>query len=332
MIASRRHFLARSAMVAGVALLGGCDRVHDGIRIGFIVKQPEEQWFQDEWRFAGEAARDRGFELIRIGAENGDRVLSAIDTLYARYAAGFVICTPDPLLGTAIVLRAQADDLKLMSVDDRLIGPDGQPIASVPHLGISAAAIGEKAGHEAAAEARRRDWDLNEVAVLRLAYDSLETARDRTQSGVRALFASGIPAAHVFDAPQRTTDTEGGFTAADPVLTRQQGPRHWIVLGLNDEAVLGGVRATEGHGLGPDAVIGVGIGGSGTALAEFAKPRPTGFHASVLLSARRHGYETAAAVYDWVTREVRPPPVTYTSGELMTRANYRALLATERSS
>src|SRR5690242_10215985 len=119
MIASRRRFLVRSAMAAGVSLLGGCARVHSGIRIGFIVKQPEAQWFQDEWRFAGEAARDRGFELIRIGAEDGDRVLSAIDTLYSRYASGFVICTPDPLLGAAIVLRAQADDLKLMSVDDR---------------------------------------------------------------------------------------------------------------------------------------------------------------------------------------------------------------------
>jgi len=332
MIASRRQFLLRASLVAGTSLIGGCGRAHDGIRLGFIVKQPEEQWFQDEWRFAAEAARDRNFALIRIGAENGDRVLSAIDTLYARYAAGFVICTPDPLLGTAIVMRAQANNLKLMSVDDRLIGADGRPIASVPHLGISATAIGEKAGHEAAAEARRRRWDLGEVAVLRIAYDSLETARDRTRSGVHSLLACGISASHVFDAPQRTTDIEGGFTAADPVLTRRQGPRHWIVLGLNDEAVLGGVRAAEGHGLNADAVIGVGIGGSGTAAAEFVKPQPTGFHASVLLSARRHGYDTAAAVYDWVTRGIHPPPVTYTSGELMTRANYRTLLAADRTS
>src|ERR1700761_5817986 len=128
----RRQFLAGSASLGALAALGGCARPDGRIRIGFLVKQPEELWFQDEWRFASMAARDKGFELLRIGAEDGDRVLSAIDTLYARYAQGFVICTPDPKLGTAIRQRADANGLKLVSVDDRLLGPDGQPIASIP--------------------------------------------------------------------------------------------------------------------------------------------------------------------------------------------------------
>jgi L-arabinose transport system substrate-binding protein len=326
---SRRRFLARTAAATAASCLGGCARQDGRIRIGFIVKQPEEQWFQQEWHFAGLAARDRGFDLIRIGAEDGDRVLTAIDTLYAKYAQGFVICTPDPELGTAIRQRADANGLKLISVDDRLLGPDGQPIAAIPYLGISASAIGAMAGREAVEEAKRRGWDLEQTGVLRLAFDSLDTGRERTQGAVRAAIAGGVAPAHIFGAPQRTTDTEGGFTAADPVLTQQQAFRHWIILGINDEAVLGGVRAAEGLGLGADSVIGVGIGGSGTADAEFAKPRPTGFHASVLLSPRRHGYDTAAMLYDWIARGIRPPAVTYTTGTLMTRANAHALLAAE---
>jgi len=315
--------------MGALPLLGGCARPDGKVRIGFLVKQPEEQWFQDEWRFAAMAARDKGFELIRIGAEDGDRVLAAIDTLYARYAQGFVICTPDPKLGTAIRLRAEANSLKLLTVDDRLLGPDDQPIASIPYLGISASAIGASAGQEAVAEAKRRGWPLAETAVLRIAYDSLDTGRERTENGARAAIAGGIAPDHVFSAPQKTTDTEGGFTAADPVLTQQQAIRHWIVLGLNDETVLGGVRAAEGLGLGPDAVIGVGIGGSGTASAEFDKSRPTGFHASVLLSPRRHGYDSSAMMYEWIVGGIRPPLATYTTGQLMTRANYRALLAAD---
>src|SRR6266849_1443154 len=38
------------------------------VKIGFIVKQPEEPWFQLEWKFAGEAAKQDGFDLVKIGA------------------------------------------------------------------------------------------------------------------------------------------------------------------------------------------------------------------------------------------------------------------------
>jgi len=329
---TRRSFLACTAAAAVAAtgsLLAGCPRRESGVRIGFILKQPEEQWFQSEWHFAGLAARDRGFELIRIGATDGERVLTAIDDLYAKYAQGFVICAPDPNLGTAIRQLAGARGLKVLSVDDRLLGPDGRPLPSIPYVGISASAIGEMAGREAADEAKRRRWDLTQTGVLRLAYDSLDTSRERTTGGARAAIAAGISPGQIYSAPQRTTDTEGGFTAADPVLTQHRAIHHWIILGLNDEAVLGGVRAAEGAGFGADTVIGVGIGGSGTADAEFSKPRKTGFHASVLLSARKHGYDTTSTMYDWIVHGVEPPPVTYTSGIMMTRDNFRPLLREE---
>jgi len=41
----------------------------------------------------------------------------------------------------------------------------------------------------------------------------------------------------------------------------------------------------------------------------------------VLISPKRHGYETAGLVFDWVRDAKAPPPLTLTSGALMTRAN-----------
>lgn len=331
MVIGRRHLLLGAAAGGAVSLLGACQPRDERVRIGFIVKQPEEQWFQDEWRYAGQAAVARGFNLIRIGAADGDRVLTAIDNLAAKNAGGFVICAPDPRLGTAIYQRAKVNNLKLMSVDDRLVGPTGQPIEDIPHVGISAFKIGELAGASALDEAHRRGWKTDQIGVLRIAFDSLETARERTFGARSALLKAGVPAANIVDAPQRTTDTEGGFTAASPVLTRRPDLRNWIMVGLNDEAVLGGVRAAEGLKLGADNVIGVGIGGSGTAEAEFVKARPTGFYGSVLLSPRKHGYDTASAMYDWITRDIRPAPLTLTTGTMMTRENFRQLLAAEKA-
>jgi L-arabinose transport system substrate-binding protein len=326
-VAYNRRTLMTGSIATAALGLTGCIRTSRGVRIGFVVKQPEEQWFQDEWRFAEQAAKALDFSVIRIGAPDGDRVLSAMDTLYARHAQGIVICTPDPILGTAIRLHSARRRLKLMSVDDRLVGADGKPIEAIPHVGISGRKIGELAGTRAIAEAKRRGWDIATTGVLRISFNSLETAVERTMGARDAIVADAFPAARIFDAPQRTTDTEGGFTAANPVITRQSEIRSWVILGLNDEAVLGGVRAAEGAGFAADKLIGVGIGGSGSAVAEFTKPGATGFWASILLSPRRHGYDTAAAMHRWITTGDRPPLLTLTSGEVMDRGNFRTLVA-----
>ena len=327
---TRKAFLALLA-ASGAAAAAGCDRAAQAVRIGFIVKNPEEPWFQAEWRHADRAAQQYGFELLKIGATDGDRVLTAIDNLAAKGAGGFVICAPDPKLGAAILQRARTNDLKLMSVDDRLVGSNGQPIESIPHVGISAAQIGRAAGEAIAAEAKARGWSLGETGLLRLSFDSLQTARERTTGARDALFKAGLPTSNVFDAPHRTPDTEGGFNAAAPVLTRQSQFKRWAVVGMNDETVLGGVRAAEGLGLGAAQVAAVGIGGSGTAEAEFAKAEPTGFAATILLSPKRHGFETAEAMYRWITQNQAPQPLVYTTGALMNRSNWKALKAEQEA-
>jgi L-arabinose transport system substrate-binding protein len=142
---------------------------------------------------------------------------------------------------------------------------------------------------------------------------------------VDALKAGGMPAANVVDAPQAKTDTESAFNAANIAFTKNAKFKKWVAFGLNDEAALGAVRAAEGRGIKQDAMLAIGIGGSQTALNEFIKPTPTAFYGTVLISPKRHGYETAVAVYEWATAGKTPPPVTLTSGILMTRKNQAEL-------
>lgn len=291
------------------------------VKIGFLVKQAEEPWFQDEWRFAEAAAKDKGFTLVKIGVPNGEKTLAAIDNLAAQKAAGFVICAPDVKLGVAINRAAKRHSLKFMSVDDQLVDGAGKPIAEIPHMGISGYEIGKQAGLGLVAEMKARGWNLAEVGALRVAFDQLPTAHDRTMGAVDALKAAGVPAANVVDAPQAKTDTESAFNAANIAFTKNAKFKHWVAVGLNDEAVLGAVRAAEGRGIKQDAMLGVGIGGSQTALNEFSKPNPTAFFGTVLISPKRHGYETAVAVYEWATAGKAPPPVTLTAGTLITRKN-----------
>jgi L-arabinose transport system substrate-binding protein len=64
----------------------------ENVKIGFVVKPPEEPWFQDEWRFAEQAGKEKGFTVIKIGAVDGEKVITAIDSLASQKARGFIIC------------------------------------------------------------------------------------------------------------------------------------------------------------------------------------------------------------------------------------------------
>lgn len=315
--------ILKSFAAVGIAIGALTAAAHAAdVKIGFVVKQPEEPWFQDEWKFADIAAKEKGFTLVKIGAEDGEKVQSAIDNLGAQGAQGFIICTPDVKLGPGIVAKAEANGLKLMTVDDRLVNADGSPIEAVPHMGISALKIGEAVGAAIADEIKKRGWDMASVGAIRVSYDQLPTAVDRVEGAISSLKAAGFPEANIFDAPQAKTDTEAALNAATVVLNKHADVKHWVAFGLNDEAVLGAVRASETVGITPDNFVGVGIGGADSAINEFKKPAATGFFGTVIISPKRHGYETALNMYEWVANGKEPPALTLTAGELALRDTY----------
>ena len=295
------------------------------IKLGFVVKQPEEPWFQLEWKFADEAAKKDGCEVVKIGAADGEKVLAAIDNLAAGGAQGFVICTPDTHLGPAIVARANSHNLKLIAVDDQFIGADAKPMTNVHYLGISARKIGEMVGQALLDEMKKRNWPMDETAVCVVTFDELDTARERTEGASTALKAAGFPEAKMFQATQRTSDIPGAFDAVNVLLTKHPEVKRWLICGMNDSAVLGAVRAMEGRGLKADSVIGIGINGT-DCIPEFEKPTPTGFFESVLLAPKRHGFETTEMLYKWVKDGIEPPLDTRTTGILIGRDNYQTVL------
>lgn len=318
--------LWKSAVMAGAAVMIALSSAYAAdVKIGFIVKQPEEPWFQDEWKFAEVAAKEKGFTLVKIGAEDGEKLQSAIDNLGAQGAQGFIVCTPDVKLGPGIVAKAEANGLKVMTVDDRLVNADGTPLEAVPHMGISATKIGEAVGEAIAAEIKKRGWDPKTVGAIRVSYDQLPTAVDRVDGAIAALKASGFPAENIFDAPQAKTDTEAALNAATVVLNKHADIKNWVAFGLNDEAALGAVRATESVGIPAANVIAIGIGGAESAINEFKKADATGFVGTVIISPKRHGYETALNMYDWIANDKAPAALTLTAGQLALRDNYEAV-------
>ena len=321
-----------------VAFLAGCSKqpapasgapaAPAKIKLGYLVKQPEEPWFQYEWKGADAAAAKYGFELIKIAVPDGEKTLAAIDSLAANGAQGFVICTPDVRLGPAIVAKARAAGLKVVTVDDRFLGADGKFITEVPYLGMSATKIGRMSGRTLADEMQRRGWAAADTAACIVTFEELDTCRERTDGIIAALKESGFPPDRIFKTSQRTTDIPGSLDAANALLVQKPGIKHWLVAGMNDSGTLGAVRATEGQGYSAANVIGVGINGT-DCLDELRKPAPTGFHGSIYASAPQEGFRTTEMLYLWVKNAVQPPLDTRTDGQLITRENFEQVLKAE---
>jgi len=126
------HKFTKALAAIGLAAVMSQSAMAETLKLGFLVKQPEEPWFQTEWKFADKAGKDLGFEVIKIAVPDGEKTLNAIDSLAASGAKGFVICTPDPKLGAAIVAKARGYDMKVITVDDQFVNAKGKPMESVP--------------------------------------------------------------------------------------------------------------------------------------------------------------------------------------------------------
>lgn len=324
---SLMHKITHALAVVGLAAVMSHSAVADTLKLGFLVKQPEEPWFQTEWKFADKAGKELGFEVIKIAVPDGEKTLNAIDSLAASGAKGFVICTPDPKLGSAIQAKARSYDLKVIAVDDQFVTAKGKPMDTVPLVMMAATKIGERQGQELYKEMKKRGWEVKDTGVMAITADELDTARRRTTGSMDALKAAGFPAAQIYKVPTKSNDIPGAFDAGNSLLVQHSGVKHWLILGMNDNTVLGGVRATEGQGFKAPDVIGIGINGV-DAVSELSKGQPTGFFGSLLPSPDVHGYKSTQMLYNWVTKGTEPPKFTeVTDVVLITRDNFKTELA-----
>ena len=312
--------IALATTLASTSMMAMAEKM---TKIGFIVKQPEAGWFQSEWKFAEMAAKEKGFELVKIGAIDGQKLISALNNLGTQQADGVIVCAPNVKLGPAIVATAKRNGLKLMTVDDRLIDGEGKPIESVPHMGISAYNIGREVGSELLKEIKARNWDQNDVAVMALTYKQLPTAMQRTKGATDILVENKYPSKNIFQTPHRLDNTEQAFNAANSLYTKQANFKKWVVYGMNDQVVIGGIRALEGNGVPSKNIIGLGINGSEEALNEFRKPIVTGFYGTIILSPKAHGYQSSLNLVNWIETGKAPKALIYTSGYLATRDTYK---------
>lgn len=94
------HKFTKALAAIGLAAVMSQSAMAENLKLGFLVKQPEEPWFQTEWKFADKAGKDLGFEVIKIAVPDGEKTLK-LSTAWlpvARKVSLFVLRTRNSAL------------------------------------------------------------------------------------------------------------------------------------------------------------------------------------------------------------------------------------------
>src|SRR3546814_9948810 len=78
--------LCRAALAVTALSLSSSLLAAEEVKIGFLVKQAEEPWFQTEWAFAEKAGKDRGFTVIKIAVRSEEHTSELQSLMRISYA------------------------------------------------------------------------------------------------------------------------------------------------------------------------------------------------------------------------------------------------------
>ena len=224
------------------------DKNGDGKLIVYgIYKAGDQTWFINEGDAARKTVEEAGGEFFYEDClMDGSKMLDAIDRAYSNNADGIVICVPDQTMSQNVVDKCAEYGIAVVAADDA-----GYDIGS------------------SCAEWLCDYMEQNELAadetcgVLIMTMSTVSSCVPRTDGEYDVLSARFPEFAdnangRLFYADYDGT-TEKGNTAAAAVITGNPQITKWMVMGANEEGIIGCVRALETNGVDAESAC-VGMG------------------------------------------------------------------------
>jgi ABC-type sugar transport system substrate-binding protein len=249
-------------MAAGVAanlFAGGGRQQSDQVMVGYaVMRMVDEYWGnQIKGMQAANAANGNKFRLEIADSNNDGQIcLENALSLLSRGAKVLMVSSPDPRIGPAIMERANALGVPVVTSDVYIEGT-----YFLTHDEVKAGElVGEYAGqyfldHFAGQKAK--------VAIL--THAAVAAQVDQRINGFKAAFSKKVPDAVYLPAQDAEGLREKGANLMADIITAN--PDVNIVFSCNDDIALGAASAIEARGL-SDRIASFGQGGIGEAAFQ----------------------------------------------------------------
>jgi L-arabinose transport system substrate-binding protein len=307
---------------------GGTTNNNGPVKIYYMQKQADQDYFQGEAAGAKKKAQELGVDLVMV--DLGNNTAGAIDKVnaaVAQKAKGIIIVVPDPSIGPEVVNIAKTNNIALLTSDDQICTNKPSPADCdksnvVPRVGFSGTQMGEEVGKKAAELYKAAGWAPADTRIIAAWKQDVTVCTDRVKAALPAFKAAGGPDIQVIEVGTDNTPPDATNKVAATV-TANKAIKHWILWGCNDENVTGGSTALENAGYTPDNIIGVGINGD-LACKAWTTGKTTGVKASLWLNGGEVGSLSVQSMYDKIKNSKDFPAEAFAKTTMVTPDTYKA--------
>jgi L-arabinose transport system substrate-binding protein len=326
-----RSALASGLAIAAAVAIAGCGSSGSGgggsasgggkqLKIAYIQKQGDQQYFVDEANGAKQEAQKMGganIDVINVNLDS-NAAINAMNTVVAQHVDGIAIVVPDQKIGPQVIDMAKQAKIPLLASDDPIKSGQGQ---DAPFVGFDSLQMGQKVGQKAGELYKKAGWSPSDTALLSVYKQDLSDCQLRDQGEEQAFkqaAGQGVPVIKL-GTDNSNTDAQNRTGA---VITAHHNVKHWVVVGCNDESETGAVTALANAGFGADSVIGVGLGAYLT-CKDWKAGKDTGNKAALYISGRAVGSNSARVLLQSARDHKSLPPKTIAPTQIVDASNWK---------
>ncbi len=289
------------------------------IRIAYLQKQGDQQYFIDQANGAKKAAADLGAQVSVVDlGDDANKAISEMDTAIAQGVNAIAIVVPDQQVGPQVIERAKQAGIPVLASDDAIKDATGQP---APFVGFDGTAMGTEVGKKAGELYTAAGWSAADTRVLRVSKEDLSVCEDRVNGATAAFTAAAGPDVKVIKVGTDATVVNAQDKTA-AVITANPGVKHWVVYGCNDESETGAVTALQNAGVAPADIIGVGLGAYLT-CKDWKAGLDTGNRAALFIDGGEVGKLAVDALVKAAKDGSALPPTTIARTQMVDKASWQ---------
>ncbi|CAN5290726.1 substrate-binding domain-containing protein [soil metagenome] len=306
---------------AAPAAASGAATKSGPIEIVYLQKQGDQQYFVDQADGAKAEAKKLGdvtVTEVNLGTD-ANKAISELDAAIARGVAGIVMVAPDQAIGPQVIDKAKAAGIPLLASDDGLKAADG---TAAPFVGFNGTSMGNSIGDKAADLYKAAGWTASDTRIIAVGKADLSVCVQRLD-GAASAFGKKVADAPTSIPVGTDNSVTDALNKAGGVITANQGVKHWVVWGCNDESETGVVTALQNAGVAPADILGVGLGAYLT-CKDWAAGQDTGNKASLFISGNDVGSAAIKVMVDKVRNGVALPAETIADTHMVDATSWKA--------
>lgn len=295
---------------------GGTKKGH--ITIAYMQKQGDQQYFIDEANGAKEEAKKLGDVSISVSdlGTDSNKAISTMNAEVGQQVDGIAIVVPDQKIGPQVI--SLANGIPLVASDDPITDGNGKP---APFVGFNSVQMGTSVGTKAGQLFKSSGWKASDTRIMAAYQQDLSDCQQREQGEEAGFTKAAGTKLKIVKLGTDNSVVDAQNKAAD-AMTANQGVKHWVVWGCNDEGETGAVTALQNGGVAPSDIIGVGLGAYLT-CKDWAAGKASGNKAALFIDGRAVGSSAVRVLVDKIRNGKDLPAQTIAPTKIVDASNYK---------